>query len=546
MRGWRRGENGGLGGVRGMARRLRRPFSPECVEVTEGGPVRGGGTGRRAGGLDERGRLRSGRLAGLGMWQAVWVLAWPVTLESFLNSLVGLTDTKLAAGLGVAETDAIGGASYIMWFIGLVFMALGVGGTALIARSVGRGRIGVANAVLGQATTLAVLAGIVVGSFVAVAAPVVTWLLNMTPEAGGAFESYMMVISAGVPSASLLFVLAACARGAGDAKRPLIAMTVRNVVNIITSYALSGYDVTRAGEGGVREVVLANPFPEWMDLGVRGIAVGTVVGDVVAAGVILWMALGGSWGIRLKARWLRPHWHTVRRLVRLGLPNFLESLGMWGGNFLVMVMVGWLGAAAIARGGAGGQLGTHIIAVRIESFSFLPGFALGTAAATLAGQYLGAGSVTLARRAVIRCAMFASVVMGLLGMAFVLAPRWIVSLLSDQPEHLETTPSLLMICGVVQVPFAVMIVVRGALRGAGDVKVVMVLSWVATYGLRLPLVYFLSGVDIPLGGGEFLENPSPLDWGLTGLWVALCSELTARCVIFTARFAQGGWVRARV
>ncbi len=520
------------------------PLECERVELTEGPAVRGGGVRRGGGGLTPDGRLKSGKLAGLSMWGAVWVLAWPVTLESFLNSLVGLTDTKLAAGLGVDETDAIGGASYIMWFIGLVVMALGVGATALIARSVGRGRVGVANAVLGQAATLAVVAGIGVGAVVAVGAPVVTWLLNMTPGAGAAFERYMLVISLGVPGASVLFVLAACSRGAGDAKRPLIAMTVRNIVNILVSYALSGYDMTRAGEGGVREMVLENPFG--FDLGVTGIAVGTVAGDLVAAGMIVWMALGGGWGIRLKARWLRPHWHTVRRLVRLGLPNFLESLGMWVGNFLVMVMVGWLGAAALAAGDAGGQLGTHIIAVRIESFSFLPGFALGTAAATLAGQYLGAGSAKLARRAVIRCTMVAAVVMSLLGVAFVSVPEWIVSVLSDQPEHMLTTPDLLVVCGVIQTPFAVTIVVRGALRGAGDVRVVMWLSWIATYAIRLPAAYLLSGVDIPLGGGRFLENPSPVDWGLVGMWIALCGEVALRSLIFSARFVQGGWARARV
>lgn len=534
----------------------------ESIELTESLPVRGGeARERRAGGLTPDGRLRSGRLAGLSMWRAVWVLAWPVTLESFLNSLVGLTDTKLAAGLGVAETDAIGGASYIMWFIGLIVMSLGIGATALIARSIGRGRVGVANAVLGQATTLAWVSGIGVGALVMFLAAPVAWLLNMSEAAAEAFARYLFVLGIGVPAASTLFVLTACARGAGDAKRPLIAMTVRNVVNIVVSYALSGADV-----GG-----WDNPFS--FDMGVTGIALGTVAGDITAAGVVLWMAIGGTWGIRLKARWLRAHWHTIRRLVRLGLPNFLEAFGMWIGNFLVMIIVGWLGAEAIIRTGTGGTLGAHIIAVRIEAFSFLPGFAMGTAAATLAGQFLGAGSAALARRAVWRCTMLAAVVMGSLGVAFVLIPERIVGLLSSQPEHLGLTPALLVVCGSIQVPFAVTIVVRSALRGAGDVTVVMWLTWISTYLVRLPAAYLLSGVRVPIPnplmriesvaalapsfttlfpdsasvfGPLMAPNPSPVAWGLTGLWVALCAEVVLRSVIFTARFVQGGWARVRV
>jgi Na+-driven multidrug efflux pump len=98
----------------------------------------------------------------------------------------------------------------------------------------------------------------------------------------------------------------------------------------------------------------------------------------------------------------------------------------------------------------------------------------------------------------------------------------------------------------VQVPFAVSLVLRGALRGAGDVKAAMVLTWVTTYLLRLPMVYMFSGVNLPLPGGGIFENPFPWHWGLTGVWVGLCAEIVIRAALFWARFAQGKWARARV
>jgi Na+-driven multidrug efflux pump len=101
----------------------------------------------------------------------------------------------------------------------------------------------------------------------------------------------------------------------------------------------------------------------------------------------------------------------------------------------------------------------------------------------------------------------------------------------------------------VQVPFAYAIVLRSALHGAGDVRAVMVLTWICQWGLRLPLCYLLSGVDLPLPaalGGGVLENPSPVDWGLTGLWIGLCAEIALRSLIYTARFLGGKWMRARV
>ena len=521
-------------------------LDPEAVDPTESPSSQPPGARARRQWLTPDGKFIHGKLAGLGMWGAIIALSWPILVESLLNSLVGLTDTVLAAGLGEGETDAVGGASYIMWFIGLTFMALGVGATALISRSVGGGRIGVANAALGQTLVLGVISGVAVAALVAAAARPLTILMNMTGSAGDAFCHYLYIIALGVPFTSVLFCGIACARGAGDSVGPLWAMVVRNIVNIIVSFALSGVDITRTvlveGEP-VREVIFANPFG--FSLGVVGIAIGTVAGDIVGALVLLRMATGGRWGIRLKARWLRPHITTSKRIVRIGWPNFLETLGMWAGNYLIVLMVGSLGA---------GMLGAHIVAIRIEAFSFLPGFAMGMAAATLAGQYLGAGNERMARVAVLRCAAIGASVMGVMGVCFILFPTAIVSLMSAQPAHLEEVPRLLMICGAVQVPFAIAIIFRQALRGAGDVRAVMVLTWFTTYGVRLPLAYALSGVELKLTreiDGEavttvLLSNPFPFEPSLWGLWLGMCLELVIRGLVFGIRYMQGSWTKQRV
>lgn len=491
--------------------------------------------------VTDEGRFRSGRLKGLTMWSAIFVLAWPVVLESFLNSLVGLVDTKLSASLedGVAATDAIGGASYIMWFIGLVIMAIGVGATALISRSVGKGRMGVANVMLGQATTLALIAGIGIGVFVWFGAPSIVALLNMNDAAGGYFIQYMRIIALGTPFASLLFALIACSRGAGDSISPLIAMIIRNAINIIVSWGASG--VTVFG--------LTSPLG-W-DLGVRGIAIGTIVGDLFGAALIFAFALSGKWSIRLKPRNLRPHFITIYRFVRLAVPNFLETFGMWLGNFIIIAFVGLLSMQVASEG----LLGAHIIGIRIEAFSFMPGFGMGVAAATLAGQYLGMNRPDLAKRAVFRCTVIASVIMGGLGLCFIIFSKAITNAMSAQPEHMDLVPPLLITCGIVQIPFAIGIVFRSAMRGAGDVKWVMGLTWFATYGIRLPLAYLISGVNIPIpeimGGGAIVnprlfESLFGIEPGLTALWIALCSEMFLRGVLFSFRFFHGGWLKAKV
>ena len=507
-----------------------------------------GPEGRATSGVTADGRLKSGKLAGRTMWGAILALGWPILCESYLASLVGLTDTVLAAQISEAATDAIGGAAYILWFIGLVVQAIGVGATALVSRSVGGRRWAVAHAATSQALVLGIVSGVAVaGIIVAIAGPMAS-ALNLRGEAAAGFVTYLRIVALSVPAIAVVSCGISCARGAGDSVRPLISMVVVNLVNMFGAFALSGVDLasTRLENGQVvRHVLLANGFS--FKLGVAGIAWGTVIAQYVGGAIVMFILVYGKSGIQVKARWLKPHWVTIQRVMRLGFTNFLETAGMWVGNFLIVLMVGWMSRMPEAHGhGGGGLLGAHIVAARIEAFSYLPGFAIGIAAATLAGQYLGARSPDLARKAIVRCMLITTSITGPMSLCFLLFPKQIVGLISGQPTHLEIAPQLLWIAGLVQVPFGISNVLRAALRGAGDVRPMMWIIWVCTYGVRLPLAYALSGVDVPLPGGGVFYNPFRHSPSLPLVWVALCSEILVRAALCLARFLQGSWVHARV
>jgi putative MATE family efflux protein len=519
----------------------RPPLDPLAIDPGEEAGLLREPRAASIGGLTADGRLRAGKLAGLTMRRAMWVLSWPILVESFLNSLVGLTDTVLAAQISESATDAIGAAAYLMWFVGLIAMAVGVGATALVSRATGAGRMAVADAATGQSMLVAVVAGVVGGVLLAACAGPTAAVMNLSPTAAEEFTTYLRIVALGVPAISVMSAGIASARGGGDSMRPLIAMLAMNVVNLGLSWVLAGCDyvVTRWTDGVPHaHTLIHNPSPlEW---GIGGVAWGTVVGEYVGAAVVVLILTRGWTAVRLRRRRLRPHMHTLRRLVRVAIPNFLETLGMWAGNFVIILLVG-----KIAAEQGTGVLGSHIVAIRIEAFSFLPGFAMGTAAATLAGQYLGAGSPEIARRCVWRCTLAASVFMGLAGAAFMLFPDRIVGLVTSQPVHLKLAPQLIFITGIVQIPFAVSNVLRSSLRGVGDGRAVMTLIWVSTYGVRIPLAFLLAGVELELPGGLVIPSLRS-EPSLAMLWVALCAELAVRGVLFAIRFAQGRWATMRV
>ena len=451
-----------------------------------------------------------GKLRGLSLPRQVFVLAiWPF-LEQLMNFLVGMVDLAIAGRLEpetlrVPAVDALAVAGYLMWLLGLLSGATGVGATALVSRAVGGGHKGLANAATAQSFLLALLFGAISGAALFIGADAIAGAFNLSPESHPLATIYLRIIAVVAPVHAVLFVGSAALRGAGDTRSAFIAMVCVNLVNIAVSVLL---------------VFGPEPIGGW---GVAGIAIGTAVGWLVGAVIIIIALIAGWGGVRLRRRRLRPHWHTIRRILRVGIPSGFESGGMWLINAAVLFFVSTFPID--------GALGAHMIAIRIEAISFLPGFAIGIAAATLTGQYLGLGDPHRAKRAAMLCCLIGMGTMSVMGLTFMIVPEWWVMLVSAEATHLDYSPILLMICGPVQPLFAAYLILGNALRGAGETRTTMRMSFASLLVVRLAGAMVIGVI---------------LDYQLIGVWFALCADLAVKGILFSARFLHGGWTKTQV
>lgn len=460
----------------------------------------------------------SGRLAGLSLRRQVFVLAvWPF-LQQLLNWSVSFVDTAVAGHLTGEALGAIAVGGYVNWFMGMMVMGIGAGGAALIARAVGGGHRGLANAGVGQTLLLGAIASVLVGLCVIAMAHPVGWATGLRGEALWLCKQYLWITAAGLPLAAVLYVSVSCMTAAGDTRSPFFIMLGMNLVNLFATLFLAGITYGPTD----------NPVTFGLMLGVPGIALGTVIGWTLGAAAITILLIKTRNGLRLHPHRLRPHWHTLQRIWRVASHNLLDRGGHWLGNMMIIMIVGEIGRR-LAQ--ADTIQGAHIIAIRIEAISFLPALAFGAAAGTLTGQYLGAHDEQMARRAARRCWFYGAGIMTLLGLVFIAIPEALVRILTDIPEFLEHAPPLVRLCGFVQFFFGSALVLQGAMRGAGDTRVPAILSNSLTWGFRLPLAAFF---------GLWMG------WGLYGIWVALCTELFVRGLVFIARYKGTGWLKARV
>jgi putative MATE family efflux protein len=453
-----------------------------------------------------------GRLAGLPLPRQVLVLAvWPL-LEQVLTFFVGLTDLLISSRMAegaerVAILDAMGLGGYVGWFFNILQGAVATGVMALVSRSTGGRDAPLANRGLGQGLWLGIIAGF--GSLVILLTgiPLLIRWIGLNPAAAAQAETYLRVLAISGPFSGAMFAVNAALRGSGDTRTPFLAMIVVNVVNMTLSWAFVFAPAPLGGHG------------------IAGIATGTVCGWIAGLlTVVFLLGRGKKDGLHWSRASLRPHVETMKWIVRVGAPQAMEIAFMW--------IIHAYGIRVIAGLKNEGALGAHILAIRVESTSFLPGFAIATAAAALAGQYLGAGSQEMAVRAIRLCWKSAVVLMTAMGVFFVLGRDLLIGWMAPGSElHAALAAPLLIVCAMAQPFFATCIVLKTSMRGAGATHIVMRWSFGSMFFYRVFVLWIM---------------PRFMVVSLTAVWIVLSLDLMTQALIFSRLHFRGRWLDARV
>jgi putative MATE family efflux protein len=433
-------------------------------------------------------------------------LALPAMGENLLITFVLMVDTVLIGWL--EDPNALAGMSLAgtLWFViqGL-FIAIGVGATALVARAWGAGDRPAAARAGEQAIGVAFVSALALGMAGFALAPSFFEWMGAEPEVREAGSTYVRIIVLAAPASLTMMVANAVLRGSGDTMTPLLISGIYNVVNLVGDLVL---------------IFGAGPVPAF---GMPGAAMATAFAGYAAAGAAILAIRRKRTPIDIRfgraARWDAA---LVRRLFRIAAPSLLE-VGLHRGSHLVFIgIVASLGTTALAA---------HAVGVRIEALSFMPGFALSVAAATLVGQSLGAGNPALAERTARRIVWMGAGLMGALATSFLLFGPQIAAAFRATPEIVRLTGVVVRI-GAVAHPFmAWYFVLAGAHRGAGDTRTPLIITALGAVVLRLALVY--------LFGLRF-------GWGLPGVWIACNVDWIARAVGMEFFFRRGRWKTVRV
>jgi MATE family, multidrug efflux pump len=299
------------------------------------------------------------------------------------------------------------------------------------------------------------------------------------------------------------------------------------MVNIVNA-ALSTTLVTGLGH-----------FPK---LGWDGLAIGAACGHSVGGSIILYKLMRGRGSLTLLepepdgSPRLRLDWTTIRRVLRIGIPGGVDVWAVLACHLIYVAIINSLGTLAQAAHGLG---------VQIEAMSYLPGSAFQVAAATLAGQSLGAADHRRAVRGVMLCALAGAIIMSAAGLVMFFGGESIALFFTAQRTETTLLTGKLLKIVALSCPFlAMLMVLSGALRGSGDTAWPLAITFVGLVGIRIPGACLLAWDEIRLPLLDLVIPAAGL--GVMGAWWAMVLDVVLRSILAAGRFAQGGWKRVQV
>lgn len=439
------------------------------------------------------------------MMPAILSLAWPTMLEQLMQTAVQYIDTAMVGSLGTQATAAVGATTTINWLIGSSTVALSIGFLAFVSQACGSGDREKAV----RASSQAVLTTLVVGFLFTVitlslSRKIPVWM-QVDPEIQQLAGTYFFILYTPMLFRTASIIFGTLLRAVGDTKTPMQVGIWMNVINVVLNFLLiyptkTYFGMTVPGAG----------------LGVVGAAVASAVAFAFG-GIAITVSLWRHPVLSPRGRSLKPDWQILNPCLRVALPNALQRFGTSLGYVAFAAMINSLGDVSAAA---------HTIANTVESAFYIPGYGMQTAAATMAGNALGARDEKRIQdlgRMILLIEVCLMILSG--GALFAFAPQ-MMDIFSDDKLVIGLGISVLRMVAISEPFYGVSIIIEGMLQGMGKTMMPFVCNIAGMWGIRI------------LGT---LMCTQFLGMGLVSAWGCMIAHNMLLFILFVLYYRSGRW-----
>ena len=427
----------------------------------------------------------------------IFQITLPAVFDLLAQTLIMALDMKMVSSLGPSAISSVGVGTAGMYALIPALIAVATGTTALLSRAYGADNKLDGKKAFAQSFFIAVPLGIILTIiFLIFSEQIINLVGNAKDMNLSDAILYQNMTVIGFPFLGVSIATFYAFRAMGENKIPMIGNTLALVLKVILNFLL---------------IYLF----KW---GIFGAALSTTLTRLFSAIFSIYLVFWSkkNW-ISLELKDLKFDYFTSKRILKIGIPAAVEQLGLRIGMLIFEMMVISLGNLSYAA---------HKIALTAESISFNLGFAFSFAASALVGQELGKGSSQKALKDGYICTIIAMIVMSTFGLLFFIMPQFLVSLFTNDKDVIELSTMALKIVSICQPFSGASMVLAGALRGAGDTKSVLLITYLGIFLIRIPITYLFLDV---------------LNFGLAGAWIVMTIDLVIRSSLAFYIFRRGKW-----
>ena len=417
----------------------------------------------------------------------------PLMMSSILQLLFSAADMVVVGRFaGSSALAAVGANASLINLLTNLFIGFSVGANVLVARFYGAKKEKEISETVHSAIVLSLLCGLGLMVFGMVVAPQILELMGTPHDVLGQAVLYIRIYFAGMPVILLYNFGSAILRAVGDTQRPLYYLSAAGMINIILNLI----------------------FVIGFHLGVAGVALATVISQIVSALLILRCMSKMEGGCQVEWKKLRMKKEKVVQIVRIGFPAGLQGTVFSLSNVLIQSSVNSFGSVAMAGNTA---------ASNIEGFIYMAMNSYHQTALSFTSQNFGAGNFKRIGKVLAECLALVAGVGLLMGWAAYLCGNQLLGIYSSDPRVIEVGLMRLSVICTTYCLCGIMDVLVGALRGLGYAVMPMIVSLVGACGFRILWIFTVFQWRRSLLS---LYISYPVSWALTGgvhmicfLWV---------------------------
>ena len=396
------------------------------------------------------------------IWKQLLYFFFPILLGTFFQQLYNTADAMVVGRfVGKEALACVGGSSsQIINLIVGFFIGLSSGATVIIAQYYGGRCEKELQDTLHTAIAFSVIGSIVISILGITLSPMILRMMNTPEYLMKDSLLYLRFYFGGILFVFIYNIGSGILRAVGDSKGPLYFLIFCCFCNIFL------------------DLLLVMVFR----MGVMGVALGTLISQALSSLLVLRSLMRTRDIYRLELRKIRLHSAPLSMLLKIGLPAGLQSTMYNLANMVIQAALNSFGTDTMAAWTAFGK---------VDSFYWMISSAFGVAITTFVGQNYGAGKIDRMKKSVRVCfCMDLATALTLSALMYLFLGKFLLSLFTTDAEVLSIGVRIMQIIVPAYAPFVFIEIFSGALRGAGNVLIPMLLTCGGICVTRMLWIFF--------------------------------------------------------